>query len=138
MTAWLYDYAKKYMSKHSRMYSAYQLDIVAGVFKRAFVTHRNTVTTAVKRTSRTSECDRREKEEMLKEDLERNVTLCLHNSFCRNRESNVDLLPCCKQRVEEQKCWRTASSSVRIATDMLQDTETESAESMSQEQEMEH
>ena len=107
MTAWLYDYAKKYKSKHSRMYSAYQLDIGAGVFKRAFVTHRNTVTTSVKRTSRTSECDRREKEEMLKEDLERNVTLCLHNSFCRNTESNVDLLPCCKQRVEEQKCWRT-------------------------------
>ena len=29
---------------------------------------------------------------MLKEDLERKVTLCLHNSFCRNRESNVDPL----------------------------------------------
>ena len=53
----------------------------------------------------TSERDGREKEEMLKEDLERNVTLCLHNSFCRNRESNVDPLPCCKRRVEEQKCW---------------------------------
>ena len=76
--------------------------------------------------------------EMLKEDLERNVTLCLHNSFRRNRESNVDPLPCCKQRVEEQKCWRTASNSVRIATDVLQDTETESAESMSQEEKMEH
>ena len=62
------------------------------------------------------------------------MTLCLHNSFCRNRESNVDPLPCCKQRVEEQKCWRIASNSVRIATD----TETESAESMSQEEEMEH
>ena len=74
----------------------------------------------------------------LKEDLERNVTLCLHNSFCRNRESNVDPLPCCKQRVEEQKCWRTASSSVRIANDVLQDTKTESAESLSQEEEMEH
>ena len=70
---------------------------------------------------------------MLKEDLERNVTLCLHNSFCRNRESKVDPLPCCKQRVEEQKCWRTASISVRIANDVLQDTETESAESLSQE-----
>ena len=67
---------------------------------------------------------------MLKEDLERNVTLCLHNSFCRNRESNVDTLPCCKQR--------TASNSVRIANDVLQDTETESAESVSQEEEMEH
>ena len=88
------------------------------------------MTTAVKRTSRSGEGDRSEREEMLKEDLERNVTLCLQNSFCRNRESNVDPLPCCKQRVEEQKCWRTASNSVRVATDVLPDTETESAESM--------
>ena len=138
MTAWLYKYAKKHMSKHSRVYSVYQPDIGAGAFKQAFVTHRNAVTAAVKRTSRTSECDRREKEEELKEDLERNVMLRLHNSFCQNRESNVDPLPCCKQRVEEQKCWRTASNSVRTATDVLQDTETESAESMSQEEEMEH
>ena len=62
------------MSKNSRVYSVYQLDIGAGASKRAFVTHRNAVTTAVKRTSRTSECDGREKEDMLKEDLERNVT----------------------------------------------------------------
>ena len=92
MTAWLYNYAKKHMSKHGRVYSTYQLDIGAGAFKRAFVTQRNAVTTAVKRISRMSERDEREKEEMLKEDLERNVTLCLHNSFCRNRESNVDPL----------------------------------------------
>ena len=138
MTAWLYEYAKKHMSKHGRVYSEYQLDIGAGAFKRSLVTHRNAVTTAVKRISRTSERSGNEKAEMLKEDLERNVTLCLHNSFCRNRESNVDPLPCCKQRVEEQKCWRTASNSVRIANDVLQDTETESAESVSQEEEMEH
>ena len=68
MTAWLYDYAKKHMSKHSRVYSSYQLDIGAGAFMRAFVTHRNAVITAVKETSRTSECDRREREEMLKEE----------------------------------------------------------------------
>ena len=55
MTTGLYEYAKKHMSKHSRVYSAYQLDIGAGAFKRAFVTHRNVVTTAVKKTSRTSE-----------------------------------------------------------------------------------
>ena len=72
------------------------------------------------------------KEDTLKEDLERNATLFLHISFCRNRESNVDSLPCCRERVEEEKCWRTASNSIRIATDVLQDTETESAESMSQ------
>ena len=46
--AWLYDYAKKHMSRHGRVYSGYQLDIGAGAFKRAFVTHRNAVTTAVK------------------------------------------------------------------------------------------
>ena len=126
MTAWLYEYAKKHMSKHGRVYSEYQLDIRAGAFKRALVTHRNAVTTAVKRISRTSERSGKEKTEMLKEDLE------------RNRESNVDPLPCCKQRVEEQKCWRTASNSVRIANDVLQVTETESAESLSQEEEMEH
>ena len=91
MIAWLYEYAKKHMSKHGRVYSGYQLDIGSGAFKRAFKT------TAVKRISRT----RKEKEEMLKEDSERNVTSCLHNSFCRNRESNMDPLPCCKQRVEE-------------------------------------
>ena len=57
MTASLYEYAKKYMSKHSRVYSVYQLDIGAEAFKQAFVTHRNAVITAVKRNSRTSECD---------------------------------------------------------------------------------
>ena len=138
MTAWLYENAKKHITKHGRVYSGYQLDIGAGTFKRAFVTHGNAVTTAVKRISRTNERSGKEKEEMFKEDLERNVTLCLHNSFCRNRESHVDPLPCCKQRVEKQKCWRTASNSVRIANDVLQDTETESAESVSQEEEMEH
>ena len=84
------------MSKNGRVYSTYQLDIGAGAFERAFVTHRNAVTSAVKRISRMSERDEREKEEMLKEDLKRNVTFCLHNSFCRKRESNVDPLPCCR------------------------------------------
>ena len=85
MTDWLYEYAKKHMSEHGRVYSVYQLDIGAGAFKRVFVTHRNAVTTAVKRISRTSERNGRKKEVMLKEDLERNMTLCLHNSFCGNR-----------------------------------------------------
>ena len=56
--------------------------------------------------------------------------LCLHNSFCRNRETIIEPLPCCKQSVEEQRCWRTASNSVKMSTDVLQDTETDKAESM--------
>ena len=93
------------------------------------------MTTAVKRTSRTNDCDGREKEEMLKVDQKRNVTLCFHEPFCRNRETSVDPLHSCKKWVV-QKCWGTLFNSVRIATDVLQNTETESAESMSQEEEM--
>ena len=59
MTAWFYEYVNKHMSKHSRVYSAYQLDIGAEAFKQAFVAHPNSLTTAVKRTSRTSECFQR-------------------------------------------------------------------------------
>ena len=117
MTVWLYEYAKKHMSKHIRVYSAYQLDMGAGAFKRAFVTHQNAVITIVKRIFRTSECDGRERAEMMKEYLERNVTFCLHNSFYRYRETNVDPLLCCKQRIEEQKYWMTTSNSVRMAID---------------------
>ena len=57
MTAWLYEYEKKHMSKHGRVYSMYQLDIGAGAFKRASITHRNAVTTAVRRTSRIRDVD---------------------------------------------------------------------------------
>ena len=68
------------------------------------MTHRNAVNTAVKKMSRKNECDGREREEMLKEDLKRNVTMCFYDSFCKNREMSVDPLACCKQSVEEQKC----------------------------------
>ena len=36
MTAWLYEYAKKHISKHGRVYSTYQLDIGAGAFQASF------------------------------------------------------------------------------------------------------
>ena len=69
----------------------------------------------------------REGEERLKKDLGRIVTLCFHISFCRNGETNVGHVPCCKQRLEEQKCWWTAFNSVRMANDVFSDTETECA-----------
>ena len=55
--------------------------------------------------------------------------------FVPSWETNVDPLPCCKQWIEKQRCWRTASNSVRMATEVLRDTVTESAESTSQEEE---
>ena len=49
------------------------------------------VTNAVKITLKTIDCDGREKKEMFKEDLEKNVTFCLHNKFYRNRKTTVTL-----------------------------------------------
>ena len=68
-----------------------------------------------------------EKREVLQADLERNVSLCLHNSFCRNREQklNVDLLPCCKTMLLEQESWGTARNSVDMLEKVLEDSETE-------------
>ena len=62
-----------------------------------------------------------EKKELLRADLERNVSLCLHNSFCRDREQkvNVDLLSCCKPRLLEQESCGTARNSM----DMLEKVE---------------
>ena len=68
-----------------------------------------------------------EKIEVLRADLERNVSLCLHNSFCRNREQkvNVDLLPCCKPRLLEQESWDTARNSMDMLEKVLEDSEAE-------------
>ena len=53
MTAWLYEYAKNHISKHSSVYSSYQTDIGSEAFKRASVTHQKAVISAVGRTSNT-------------------------------------------------------------------------------------
>ena len=60
-------------------------------------------------------------------DLERNVSRCLHNSFCRNREQkvNVNLLPCCKPRLSEQESWGTARNSMDMLEKDLEDSEAE-------------
>ena len=64
ITAWLYEYAEKHFSKHSRVYGSFQLDI--GACKRTFVIHQNAETTAVKRTMRTIGCDGKGRENLLK------------------------------------------------------------------------
>ena len=66
-----------------------------------------------------------ETKEVLQADLERNVSMRLHNSFCRNREQkvNLDLLPCCKQRLLEQESWGTAHISVDMLQNVLEDSE---------------
>ena len=49
MTSWMYEHAKRHMSRNTEAYQSFQLDIGPGAYKRAFLTHRNAVTMAVKR-----------------------------------------------------------------------------------------
>ena len=92
------------MSQNMEAHQSFQLDIVPGAFKEAFLMHRNAVTTAVKRVAGMSCTTESKNKEVLQADLEQNVSLCLHNSFCRIQEQkvNVNLAPCCKQRLPEQ------------------------------------
>ena len=48
------------------------------------------------------------RDSILEEDLAKNVSLSLHNSFCRNRESKVKGLPNQAKRLREQKEWMRA------------------------------
>ena len=53
MTSWMYERAKRHMSRNTEAYQSFQLDIGSGAYKRAFLTHRNAVTTAVKQVAGT-------------------------------------------------------------------------------------
>ena len=119
------EFAKRHLSRNSEAYQSFQLDMGPGAHRRAFLTHRNAVTTAVKRVAGMSCTTQRERKEVLQADLERNVSLCLHNSFCRNRvqKVNVDLLPFCRQRLLEQESWGTARNSVDMLQKVLEDSE---------------
>ena len=56
---------------------------------------------------------------------------CRSSTLMQTKGRKAELL-------EEQRYWRTASNSVRIAVDLVQDTEIESAESKSPEKEIKH
>ena len=49
--------------------------------------------------------DTKARESILEEDLAKNVSLSLHNSFCLNRESKVKVLPSQAKRLQEQREW---------------------------------
>ena len=52
---------------------------------------------------RVSRDNTKAKESILDEDLSKNVSLSLHNSFCLNRESRVKGLPNQAKRLQEQR-----------------------------------
>ena len=53
MTSWMYERAKRHMSRNTEAYQPFQVDIGPGAYERVFLPHRNAVTTAVKRVAGT-------------------------------------------------------------------------------------
>ena len=125
MTSWIYEHVKRHMSRRTEAYQFFQLKIERVPIKRVFLTHRNAVTTAVKRDIGLSCTNESEKKGVLRADLKRNEGQCLHNSFCRNRKQkvNVNLLLCCRQRLLEQENWRHGLQLCRDLQKVLEHSE---------------
>ena len=105
LTSWLYMTTKNHMRKHQKEYRQFQAEIGPEAFKRPLLTHRNAITTGWKRVGKMSRDNTKARESILEEDLAKNVSLSLHNSFCLNRESRVKALPNQAKRLQEQREW---------------------------------
>ena len=105
LRSWLYMVTKDHMRKYQKEYRHFQAEIGPEAFKRLLLTHRNVITTGWKRVGRASRNNTRARESILEEDLAKNVSLSLHNSFCVNRESRVKSLPNQAKRLQGQREW---------------------------------
>ena len=105
LTSWLYMVTKDHIKKHRKEYRQFLAEIGPEAFKRPLLTHRNAITTGWKRVGRVSRDNTKAIESILEEDLAKNVSLNLHNSFCLNRESKVNVLPNQAKRLQEQREW---------------------------------
>ena len=100
LTSWLYMTTKDYMRKHQKEYRQFQAEIGPEAFKRPLLTHRNA---GWKKVGIVSRNNTKARVSILEEDLAKNVSLSLHNSFFLNRESRVKSLPNQTKRLQEQR-----------------------------------
>ena len=106
LTSWLYMVTKDHMRNHSNEYRQFLAWIGPEAFNRPLLTHRNSITTGCKRVGRVSRDNTKARESILEEDdLAKNVSLSLHNSFCLNGESKVKSLPNQAKMLQEQREW---------------------------------
>ena len=64
MTSWIYERAKRHISRNTEAYQPFQLDIGPEAYKRVILTHRNSIATAVKRVAGTPCVTDQEKKEV--------------------------------------------------------------------------
>ena len=96
-------------------------------FKRPLLTHQNAITTGWKRVGRVSRDNTKVRESILEEDLAKNVSLSLHNSFCMNRESKVKGLPNQAKRFREQREWMRSYEQLKAWEEIVISSDDEEA-----------
>ena len=115
------------MRKHQKEYRQFQAKIGPDAFKTPLLTHRNAITTGWKRVGRVSRDNSRARESILEEDLAKNISMSLHNSFCLNRESKVKSLPNQSKRLQEQREWMRSYEQLKAWEEIVISSDDEEA-----------
>ena len=127
LTSWLYMVTKDHMKKHRKEHRQFLAEIGREAFKRPLLTHRNATTTGWKRVGRVSRDNTKARETILEEDLAKNVSLSLHNSFCLNRDSKVKGLPNQAKRLQEQREWMRSFEQLKAWEEIVISSDDEEA-----------
>ena len=113
------------MKKYQKENRQFLAEIGPEAFKRPLLTHQNAITTGWKRVGRVSRDNTTAT--ILEEDLAKNVSLSLHNSFCLNRELKTKGSPNQATRLQEQKEWMRSFEQLRAWEEIVISSEDEEA-----------
>ena len=127
LTSWLYMITKDHMKKYQKEYRHFLAEIGPEAFKRSLLTHRNAITTGWKRVGKVSRNNTKARESILEEELAKNVSLSLHNSFCLNRESRVKSLHNQAKRLQEQREWMRSYEQLKAWEEIVISSDDEDA-----------
>ena len=103
LRSWLYAVTKDHVKEHQKEYRQFLVEIGPEAFKRPLLIQRKAITTGWKRVGRVSRDNTTARESILEEDLAKNMSLSLHNSFCLNKESKLKGLSSQAKRLQEQR-----------------------------------
>ena len=115
------------MKKHQKEYRQFLAEVGPEAFKSPLLTHRNAITTGWKRAGRVSRDNTKARESILEEDLAKNVSLSLHNSFCLNRETKVKSLRSQAKRLQEQQEWMQSYEQLKACEEIVISSDDEEA-----------
>ena len=118
---------KDRMKKHQTDYRQFLAEIGPEAFKIPLLTHRNAITTGWKRVGWVFRDNTNARESILEEDLAKNMSLSLHNSFCINRESKVKGLQNQAKRLQEQREWMRSYEQIKAWEEIVINSDDEEA-----------